>query len=86
MMSRIDDGAAAAGRDPSAVRRILNAGGRIADGATRDLLDGPPEHWIETLTGFAREFGFDTFVFWPSEQPLEQLQRFAEEVVPALRP
>jgi alkanesulfonate monooxygenase SsuD/methylene tetrahydromethanopterin reductase-like flavin-dependent oxidoreductase (luciferase family) len=84
MMSRIDDGAAAAGRDPSEIRRIFNVGGRIADGAARDLLDGPPEHWIETLTG-ARDLGFDTFVVWPAEQPLEQLQRFADEVVPALR-
>ena len=85
MMSRIDSGAAAAGRDPSEIRRIFNVGGRIVDGVTRDLLDGPPEHWIETLRGFARELGFDTFVFWPAEEPLEQLQRFAEEVVPALR-
>jgi alkanesulfonate monooxygenase SsuD/methylene tetrahydromethanopterin reductase-like flavin-dependent oxidoreductase (luciferase family) len=85
LMSRIDSGAAAAGCDPSEIRRIFNVGGRIADGATRDLLEGPPEHWIETLTGFARELGFDTFVFWPAEQPLDQLERFAEEVIPAFR-
>jgi alkanesulfonate monooxygenase SsuD/methylene tetrahydromethanopterin reductase-like flavin-dependent oxidoreductase (luciferase family) len=85
MMSRIDEGAAAAGRAPGEIRRIFNVGGEIVDGATRDLLKGPPEHWIETLGGFARELGFDTFVFWPEGEPLDQLQRFAEEVVPALR-
>ena len=50
-----------------------------------ELLVGPPEHWIDTLTGFAEDLGFDTFVFWPSDEPAEQLERFATEVVPALR-
>jgi alkanesulfonate monooxygenase SsuD/methylene tetrahydromethanopterin reductase-like flavin-dependent oxidoreductase (luciferase family) len=85
MQRRIDDGAAAAGRDPSEIRRVYNVGGTIADGSTRELLKGPPEHWIETLSGFARELGFDTFVFWPDEEPLRQLERFALEVVPGLR-
>ena len=85
LMRRVDDGAAEAGRDPAEVRRLVNINGRIADGPTKELLDGPAEHWIETLTGFARELGFDTFIFWPSEDPLGQLERFAEEVVPGLR-
>jgi hypothetical protein len=37
------------------------------------------------LTEFAHELGFDTFVFWPDEEPLAQLERFAGAVVPALR-
>ena len=85
MMRRVDEGAVAAERDPSAIRRVYNVGGTIADGPASGLLQGPPEHWIETLTGFAEELGFDTFVFWPDEQPLAQLERFAMEVVPALR-
>ena len=85
MQRRIDEGAAAAGRDPSEIRRVYNVGGLITAGATRGLLNGPPEHWVETLTEFAKRLGFDTFVFWPDEEPLEQLQRFAEQVVPALR-
>jgi hypothetical protein len=40
---------------------------------------------LETLRRFALELGFDTFVFWPEDEPLAQLERFAEEVVPALR-
>ena len=85
MMRRVDEGAAAAGRDPSEIRRVYNVGGTIADGPTSGLLQGPPGHWTETLTGFAEELGFDTFVFWPDEEPLAQLERFATEVVPAVR-
>jgi alkanesulfonate monooxygenase SsuD/methylene tetrahydromethanopterin reductase-like flavin-dependent oxidoreductase (luciferase family) len=85
MHRRIDDAATAAGRDPKEIRRLYNVNGTIADGPTRGLLDGPPEHWVETLTGFAEELGFDTFVFWPREDPYGQAERFAGEVVPALR-
>ncbi len=82
---RIDDGATEAGRDPAEIRRLYNVSGRIVDGPVNGLLDGPPAHWIETLTGFAGELGFDTFIFWPAEEPLAQLERFAQEVVPELR-
>jgi alkanesulfonate monooxygenase SsuD/methylene tetrahydromethanopterin reductase-like flavin-dependent oxidoreductase (luciferase family) len=85
MHRRIDEGAAEAGRGPSEIRRLYNVNGTIVDGPTRGLLEGPPEHWIETLTGFAQELGFDTFVFWPGDDPLAQIERFAEEVVPPLR-
>jgi alkanesulfonate monooxygenase SsuD/methylene tetrahydromethanopterin reductase-like flavin-dependent oxidoreductase (luciferase family) len=86
MHRRIDDAAAEAGRDPSEIRRVYNIGGTITDGDTRGLVEGPPEHWIETLTTFASELGFDTFIFWPAgEDPLGQVERFAEEVVPGLR-
>jgi alkanesulfonate monooxygenase SsuD/methylene tetrahydromethanopterin reductase-like flavin-dependent oxidoreductase (luciferase family) len=82
---RVDDGAAEAGRDPSEIRRVYNVSGTIVDGPVRGLLDGPPEHWVETLTEFATELGFDTFIFWPGDEPEAQLERFAQEVVPALR-
>lgn len=85
LAARIDEAATAAGRDPGEIRRLYNVGGVIADGPTRGLLQGPPEHWIETLSGFASELGFDTFVFWPGEDPLTQVERFAIEIVPALR-
>lgn len=85
MQERLDDAAAAAGREPADVRRVYNVGGTIADGPVRSLLHGPPEHWIETLTEFAVELGFDTFVFWPEEDPPAQLERFGAEIAPALR-
>src|SRR5437870_2677873 len=45
-------------------------------------LNGPVEHWIETLTEWATDLGLDTFVFWPEDATQEQVRLFAEEVVP----
>jgi alkanesulfonate monooxygenase SsuD/methylene tetrahydromethanopterin reductase-like flavin-dependent oxidoreductase (luciferase family) len=86
MSRHIDEAAQAAGRDPGAVRRVYNlTGGAIADGPVQGLLHGPPEHWVETLSGFAGDLGFDTFIFWPGADHLAQVERFANEVAPALR-
>jgi alkanesulfonate monooxygenase SsuD/methylene tetrahydromethanopterin reductase-like flavin-dependent oxidoreductase (luciferase family) len=82
---RVDEGAAEAGREPSEIRRVYNVSGAITDGAVRGLLDGPPDHWVETLGSFASDLGFDTFIFWPGDEPEAQLERFAADVVPALR-
>jgi hypothetical protein len=54
-------------------------------GARRGPPPGPSSHWIEELTRFAGELGFDTFVFWPAENPVQQLERFAAEVMPGVR-
>jgi hypothetical protein len=40
---------------------------------------------VETLVDFAEDLGFDTFIFWPRDEQLAQLERFGEEVVPAVR-
>jgi alkanesulfonate monooxygenase SsuD/methylene tetrahydromethanopterin reductase-like flavin-dependent oxidoreductase (luciferase family) len=85
MQRRIDEAASAAGREPRDIRRLYNIRGTIADGPVQALLEGPPAHWAATLTSFARDLGFDTFVFWPGEDALMQLERFAQEVVPAVR-
>jgi alkanesulfonate monooxygenase SsuD/methylene tetrahydromethanopterin reductase-like flavin-dependent oxidoreductase (luciferase family) len=81
----LEEGAARAGRDPHEIRRLYNVKGTIVDGPARELLQGPPAHWIETLTGFVVELGFDTFVFWPGDDPLGQLDRFSREVAPGVR-
>jgi alkanesulfonate monooxygenase SsuD/methylene tetrahydromethanopterin reductase-like flavin-dependent oxidoreductase (luciferase family) len=83
MAARLDAGAAEAGRDPGAIRRVLNIGGAITDGASEGVMHGPVEQWTEELTALVIEHGFDTFLLWP--QGHEQLSRFAEEVVPAVR-
>jgi alkanesulfonate monooxygenase SsuD/methylene tetrahydromethanopterin reductase-like flavin-dependent oxidoreductase (luciferase family) len=83
MAARLDDSAAAAGRDPATIRRVLNVSGTITDGATDGLLRGPVDQWVDQLTDLAVGPGFDTFVFWADDPG--QLPRFAEEVVPALR-
>jgi len=83
MARRLDDAAADAGRDPAAIRRILNAGGTVTDGPSEGLLKGPVDQWVDQLTDLVVTDGFDTFVLW-AEAP-GQLERFAEEVVPAVR-
>jgi alkanesulfonate monooxygenase SsuD/methylene tetrahydromethanopterin reductase-like flavin-dependent oxidoreductase (luciferase family) len=85
MTKRLDEGAARAGREPGAVRRLYNVSGRIADGPVRERLNGPSDHWIETLTGFVVELGFDSFLFWPDDDVLGQIERFAQEVAPGVR-
>jgi alkanesulfonate monooxygenase SsuD/methylene tetrahydromethanopterin reductase-like flavin-dependent oxidoreductase (luciferase family) len=85
MAKRVDEGAARAGRDATTVRRLYNVSGRIADGPVRERLHGPPDHWIETLTGFVLELGFDSFLFGPAGDVLGQIERFAQEVAPGVR-
>jgi alkanesulfonate monooxygenase SsuD/methylene tetrahydromethanopterin reductase-like flavin-dependent oxidoreductase (luciferase family) len=83
MARRLDEAAVQAGRDPASIRRILNVNGVITDGASNGILHGPPGQWVEELTGLATRYGFDTFIFWGEGEG--QLQRFAEQVVPAVR-
>jgi len=82
--ARIDDAAAAAGRDPAAVRRLYNISGRVGPGGG-GFLDGPAVQWVEQLLPLVTETGMDTFVLWPTESPDRQLELFAAEVAPALR-
>jgi alkanesulfonate monooxygenase SsuD/methylene tetrahydromethanopterin reductase-like flavin-dependent oxidoreductase (luciferase family) len=87
--ARIDQAAADAGRDPKAIRRLLNISGRITapgvgDTPTEDGLAGPPDYWQELLQSL-RDDGFNGFVFWPAEESDEQIDRLAGEVAPALR-
>ena len=83
MSKRLDDAAAEAGRDPSSIRRILNVNGVITEGASNSILQGPVNQWADELTKLAITYGFDTFIFWGEGEG--QLQRFAEQVVPAVR-
>jgi len=81
--ARLDQAAADAGRDPAELRRVLNVNGQITDGARLGLLRGPVDQWVDELTDLAVGYGFDTFMFWGEGD--DQLPRFAEEVVPAVR-
>jgi hypothetical protein len=42
-----------------------NLMGTISEAGRGELLRGPVAHWVETLTGFVLELGFDTLVFCP---------------------
>lgn len=85
----IDRAAVAAGREPSAIRRIYNIGGSFAptntkaDDFDREIV-GPPGHWVEVLTHFALDLGFSTFVL-AAEPDQATLRMFIEDVAPAVR-
>ena len=84
MQRRIDRGAERAGREAARIRRAYNLSGRIGEGRDGPL-DGPISQWVEELTRFALELGMDTFIYWPQEDHVRQVEVFAREVVPAVR-
>jgi len=78
----IDEAAVAAGRQPTAIRRLLNIVGQFSD-TSSGLLVGPPDQWAEELTEIALEYGVSGFILM-SDNP-SAIKRFAEEVAPAVR-
>ena len=83
MSERLNDAAAQAGRDPAAIRRVLNVGGTITNSGSEGPLNGPPDRWVEDLTGLALTHGFDTFVL--ATEANEQLEIFAEQIIPRVK-
>jgi alkanesulfonate monooxygenase SsuD/methylene tetrahydromethanopterin reductase-like flavin-dependent oxidoreductase (luciferase family) len=71
MRDRIDRAAEEAGRDPAEIRRVYNVVGSLDDA----------QEWVENVREYVR-LGFDTIVFWPQSDLVEQIERFAAEVVP----
>ncbi len=78
----IDEGAAAAERDPRAIRRLLNIGGQFG-ASSRGLLNGPPDQWAEDLAGLTLEHGITGFIL-TADDP-DAIELFAREVAPATR-
>lgn len=85
LQARIDDAAQAAGRAPSAIRRVYNVMGLITDGQTDGPLTGPVDQWIDTLTRLSLETGMDTYIFSPASDHVRQVERFAKEIVPEVK-
>jgi alkanesulfonate monooxygenase SsuD/methylene tetrahydromethanopterin reductase-like flavin-dependent oxidoreductase (luciferase family) len=84
--ARIDSAAIAAGRHPEDIRRIVNVSGSITDdGGEQGAPDGPPQKWIDQLTMWAVEHRLDAFVYWPPDTSIDSIERFAGDVVPAVR-
>lgn len=80
--ARIDEAAAAAGRAPSDVRRLLNVGGSFK-AQTAGLLEGPVDAWVDQITELVLEHGLGGLVL--ATDDAATTQRFGEEVVPAVR-
>lgn len=70
--ARIDDAAGESGRDPSAIRRVLNLNGKAE-----------PEELVRLCTGLALKRGIDTFILDAADD--EELRRLAAEVIPEIR-
>ncbi|WP_099020580.1 LLM class flavin-dependent oxidoreductase [Mycolicibacterium palauense] len=85
MQRQIDAGALEAGRDPAEIARVYNVFGRIVDVPTDERFNGTVEQWVETLVGLVVETGMDTFIFAAPDDDVDQVRRFAREVVPAVR-
>lgn len=87
--ARIDEAATKAGRNPAEIRRLLNVAGRFTAGRGGDvrsrggMVEGAPADWVEQLLPYAVEDGADTFIL-AGDDPAS-MQRFIEEVAPALR-
>ena len=69
-MKRIDEAAAAEGRDPRAIRRLCNVS-----------WDEPPT--AEQVADLVTDVGFDSFIFSP--QDTHDVERLAAELIPAAR-
>jgi alkanesulfonate monooxygenase SsuD/methylene tetrahydromethanopterin reductase-like flavin-dependent oxidoreductase (luciferase family) len=91
----IDEAAAAAGRDPGEVATVFNLPGRITErplAAPRNddgrWIGGSAAQWIEELTGAVLEHdaaGFTLFSPEGGTQDAVSLDRWAEEIAPAVR-
>lgn len=71
----IDKAAAAAGRDPGAVRRVVNI--------RREFTESGYAQWAEKLARLALDHGVSGFILM-GDDPLA-IRRFGEEVAPAVR-
>ena len=79
----IDEAAVKAGREPSAIRRLLNVNGRFATEASNELLVGPPAQWAEQLAALVLDYGMSTFIVMGDDS--RTIAAFGQEVAPATR-
>ncbi|MEZ3160928.1 LLM class flavin-dependent oxidoreductase [Microbacterium sp. BWT-B31] len=83
MNARIDAAAIESGRDPSDVKRLVNFMRVDFSPATRGLLNGPVEAWIDQMSDMALTHGIDTFLIGGDD--VAMTERYAAEVAPAVR-
>lgn len=88
----ISKAAQAAGRDPGDVLRMAQLVGTITDkpGDTETRegsapVRGTAEQWAALIVRLATEQPFRCFIFWPEQGTVDQVERFARDVVPAVR-
>ena len=96
LLQQVEEGAAAAGRDPLTIRRVLNGTGYVGEGQPpgsdaqpppggQGGLIGPAELILQTVDEYASA-GVDTFhLRFAGPEAMEQIHRFGEEVIAPLR-
>jgi alkanesulfonate monooxygenase SsuD/methylene tetrahydromethanopterin reductase-like flavin-dependent oxidoreductase (luciferase family) len=78
----IDEAAAKAGREPLAIRRMLNIGGQFGPDSDR-FLSGSPEQWVDQLAVLTLDYGFSSYIVMGDDE--RTINIFGHEVAPALR-
>ena len=91
---KIDDAAAEAGRDPSAIINVFNFGGRITAeplpqtrGEDGRWIGGSVSQWIDEMTAAVLEHNASGFIFRTTDDTPAPVAvaRYAQEIVPAVR-
>lgn len=91
---QIDEGAAEVGRSPDEIRRGYNLMGAILPDGSRDSrmdvgqqgIIGTAREWADLIARLSTEQRIDTFILWPNgENTLAQVERYAQEIIPAVR-
>lgn len=83
LQQRIDEAALQAGREPAAIERILNIHGQITSNRSGEWLNGPVAKWVDDLTALSVDYGMNAYILM--ENDLDQVRRFADEIVPQVR-
>ncbi|MEU5962133.1 LLM class flavin-dependent oxidoreductase [Micromonospora parva] len=81
--ARVDGAAHDAGRDPAAVRRLMNFMKVQLSSAPRGLLNGPPAAWVDQIVDLALRDGISAFIIGGDDPSV--IQRFGAEIAPAVR-
>jgi alkanesulfonate monooxygenase SsuD/methylene tetrahydromethanopterin reductase-like flavin-dependent oxidoreductase (luciferase family)/FAD/FMN-containing dehydrogenase len=79
----IDAAAVDAGREPRAVRRLLNIMNVSLSPANKGFLNGPVSQWVEQLSEYVLEHGFSAFLIGGDDPDV--IRTFGEEIAPAVR-
>lgn len=88
----IDQGADQAGRPAEAVRRGYNVGGVINPGPgnsgtinEKGSIEGTAAYWVDQLLRLYNDYRMDTFILWSDGDVDQQIERFAQDVIPAVK-
>jgi alkanesulfonate monooxygenase SsuD/methylene tetrahydromethanopterin reductase-like flavin-dependent oxidoreductase (luciferase family) len=81
----VDESARKAGREPLSIRRLLNVSGSFGSVEAAGGITGSVEQWVELLSGWVTDLGFDTFVLWPSVPTVDQVEIWGGQVAPLVR-